>query len=122
MAQRIPQGTVSCSMADISTAHITAEDNRLLGELCADQVERSQTACHAWREAEFSAGYAVPVNGGWLLRILEDGAKADDQEAREAGFSEAFINLLAFWRSRNVGWVRIDQDADATQSLPVFDW
>ena len=41
---------------------------------------------------------------------------------KDAGFSEAFVALIAFWRERNVGWVRLDRDAAAVDSLPVFEW
>ena len=101
-------------MATISTAHLTAEDNTFLRRLAKDRMESGGTDVHVWRDV-------VPMEGGWLLRIYKDGAAEDDQAVQDAGFSEAFVALIAFWRERNVDWVRLDRDA-AVGSLPVFDW
>ena len=109
-------------MVTISTAHLTGGDSALLRQLTEDRTEDGGTDVHEWREAALHAGHVVPMEGGWLLRIYEDGAEEDDQKVKDAGFSQAFVGLIAFWRERNVGWVRLDQDAAVVESLPVFKW
>ena len=112
----------TASMVTVSTAHLTAGDNALLERLAGDRTESGGTDVHKWREVALHAGHVVPMEGGWLLRIYVDGAEEGDQEMRDAGFSEAFVGLIAFWRERNVGWVRLDQDAAKMKLLPVFEW
>ena len=109
-------------MAAISTAHITAGDDKLLRHLVEDRTESSGADVHEWREVALDAGYAIPIEGGWLLRIYEDGAEQEDQMVQDAGFSEAFVGLITFWRKRSVGWVRLDRDACTIKSLPAFEW
>lgn len=122
MAQDIPTGAVAYSMVRIGMSHITAGDDALLARLADDRTEGGGTDVHVWREAALGAdaGYAVPMEGGWLLRVQEDG-EDEDREVLAAGFSGAFVGLLAFWRERAVAWLRLDRDACAVAGLPVFE-
>lgn len=125
-ARHIVEGAAASLMVTISTAHLTAGDDTLLRRLTENHVENDggRIDHHAWCEAALGAGagYAVPMEGGWLVRVQEDSAEDEDQMVRDAGFSEAFASLIVFWRERNVGWVRLDRDAAVVVLLPVFGW
>lgn len=121
-ARHTVEDTTASRMVTVSTAHLTAKDNALLGQLAEDRTESGGTDVHEWREVALHAGHVVPMEGGWLLRIYEDGVTEDDQKVQDAGFSETFVGLIAFWRARDLGWVRLDRDAAVCESLPVFDW
>lgn len=119
-ARHTVEDATASVVVTVSTAHLTVGDNALLKRLTRVRTESNGTDDHEWREVALHAGHVVPIEGGWLLRIYEDGAEEDDQEVQDAGFSEAFVSLIAFWRERNVGWVRLDRDAAVAGALPVF--
>jgi hypothetical protein len=102
-------------LLDLSTAHITSKDARLLEAYRAD------------RKPSGKALVAYPFEYGWTVSTtgMLDGAadRADRLTAiRNEGFSEHFIRVLNHAADQDAVLVRFDADADFEPDLPRFDW
>jgi hypothetical protein len=90
-------------MLDISTRHITPGDATLLGE----------RGFH-----EFPLTVYLKREYGWFILVSED---VEEDELREAGLSEAFVNVFRYAKAAGAGWIMLDADGDIVQ-LPTNDW
>lgn len=102
------------SMLDLSTAHITSSDAKLLGEYRSEG--NSDKALIAY---PFEYGWTVSTSG------LNDGVadrRGKIADMRSEGFSEHFINLMKHAADRGAVLVRLDGGADYEPGLPTFDW
>jgi hypothetical protein len=107
---------------DLSTAHITEEDNALLmGDAAVeknvdgyDQPEQPSIPC-----VEYGYGFIVFVN-----HHHDDAAEQAAYVAAlvNAGYSSAFCNLIKLAWKLDVDMIRLDRDADEDDELPTFQW
>jgi hypothetical protein len=91
----------------LSTAHVTANDLRLIEE--RGQSEACPIGCADYRE------------GAWVV-VPSDG---DENDAlREFGFSESFVKAVDYARGRWVPYLRLDRDGDLIEctELDTHDW
>ena len=88
-------------VADISTAHLTKEDARLM---------ESGTDSPGFI-GQFEYGYF------WVTA-----AHREQATLRKLGYSETFITLLGRLNIMRIYYVAFDQDADALDDVPTFDW
>jgi hypothetical protein len=101
---------------DASTAHITAQDNKIL----SDWAKRSRKANHKiapYRTIDHSYGFFVHVH----LDGAED-REGYEQKAREEGISDAFFKLQEYARTHKCWWINLDTDADEVPGLPTHTW
>jgi hypothetical protein len=94
-------------MLDLSTAHMTAEDNQRCSER-ADEILGGYP-----RIVEHAYGYIVFVS-------TEDVAA----NLREEGFSEAFVDIYSRAAASDpaIMLINFDSDADVIEGLETFDW
>lgn len=96
---------------DLSTAHITESDSRLLS------VEAAFNDVPSLR--------VVPFEYGFYLTIISDLKEflADDKSAlREAGLSDAFIKILEKAAAHEINFIILDRDGGCDDELEVFEW
>ena len=91
---------------DVSTCHITKEDNDLLHDFCVNGSDSLIVD-------SFDGGYwvFVPDDRVEIVRL-----------STEKSFSKAFVNLLADAMSMKIWWIRFSTDGEVHQGLPTFDW
>jgi hypothetical protein len=89
---------------DLSTAHITGEDAKLLGD--PDVRDAAGLAVY---ENEYGFFIPVPPVGDYFT-------------GRADGFSEEFCNLVQFCQEQDIELIRLDRDAQVVVGLPTFDW
>jgi hypothetical protein len=90
---------------DISTGHITFQDNEILGG------DNTVIACE-------------PVEAGFFV-YLGTGSEALEhiQDVNEAGnMSPAFINILRWAVMVGCDIIKIDRDGELYEGLPTFEW
>jgi len=90
-------------VADISTAHITKEDARLLHEM---------NSC-----GEAPSYYELDEYG-WLVNV----DPADWAPMKELGYSNTFVALLMRAKMEGCSYLRLDRDGPVVDELPSFDW
>lgn len=101
-------------LLDLSTAHMTANDDKLLHAYDCSPRSRGAMICY-------------PIEGGFTISTscMRIGP-ADRREAikaiRKEGFSEAFINVLKHAADQDAVLVRFDRDAGYEPGLPCFNW
>ena len=109
---------------DMSTAHITREDNKILGELCEDHSVSA-------RFVEISGGpfYVESKDQGWVVVVFGETQITYYVRSKllEFGFSLAFVDLIDLvlcWRQDNeeIRGLWLDADAPVINTLPTFDW
>ena len=83
---------------DVSTDHITEQDMRLLDYKGRPRLEHGIIS--------------VPNEyGAWVHCLSDQGFTENNYEkVRAGGFSDSFIKLLEFARTRGCEWINIDQD------------
>lgn len=89
---------------DISTGHMTEEDDKLLKESEASLVVYS-----------YEYGYFVHVPD---LKTESSIIPA----FREHGFSEAFSKIMEYAQGKGFAFVRFDSDGAEYEELPMFNW
>ena len=95
---------------DASTGHITDRDSEVLCQLAANPSSLGTTISEYDR--------------GWFIAVPEESDGRPDfyNLCRDAGLSEAFINLVAHVRDVECQVLRLDTDGDVLDDLPTFDW
>ncbi len=91
---------------DISTGHISAKTNSLLGQVAGT---------NDWRftVAEYEYGYFI---------VVPNFAKDDQEYEYFEDVPEDLKNLLNFARDRNCLVLRLDADGEIYEELPYFEW
>ena len=87
---------------DVSTCYITEQDDAKLGY--------SNPPIPVY---EYEYGYFVHCSGFY---------GDTEQECREFGMSDDFINLMKYAYSQGCGFVKLDADGDDTLTFPKHDW
>lgn len=105
--EMLPCGLMMAKCLDVSTSHITKQDNMLLSIDC----DVSPSAATVFRKA-----------GGYFVHILYDEAEENDQELLEAGYSAEFIRIIQIARAEGASWICLDSTAEDTDFLPTFNW
>lgn len=95
---------------EISTSHITRNDDILLAEHCACKKDIAQNNCLTDISADVHAfGYFIyPTN-----KLTEKSSN---------GLSKDFIKIYNDAIKAGVELIRIDSDATINDDYPVFDW
>lgn len=98
---------------DCSMVHITKRDAELL-----------QAAVDEWELFEgfrdlVPLTYPFPAEHGFMVHVIDD----DELLAlhRQAGFSGAFMDLLAHARKYQCWWLRLDPDGEVFDEFPSFE-
>jgi hypothetical protein len=88
---------------DISTGHMTKEDN--------ERLQYLESNCKAY------SGYELR-DYGWLLYVgeIEENWSEDDK------WSSAFMNIMKTAQKAGCEYVRFDRDGRDYDELPKFDW
>jgi hypothetical protein len=93
---------------DISTGHMTENDDKLLKAATDDQRQVPSDAI----VYEYKEGYFVYVSSN----------PDQDVELTKEGFSAAFLNIIKKARSFKIKYVQFDADGITYADLPIFDW
>lgn len=98
-------------MLDLSTAHITAEDNRRCSERDIDDS-------YSFGSLPRIVGHAY----GYIVFVTEGPDAIDNLRAE--GFSEAFVGIYsrAAASENTIMLINFDSDADTVEGLATFDW
>ena len=99
-----PENTEYNTVAvDISTAHITANDGKLL------------------REQNFKRIYPAAPEG-WSHLFRPTKSEKELEKIRQHGFSEYFINIVKLAETQEYPYIRFYADAEIIKDLPQFTW
>jgi hypothetical protein len=99
---------------DVSTTHITANDDKLL----AAHVAKFE---HAPRDQDDYPSVLYPYDGGYWLFVSDHTDEERKQEFGARGFSDAFIGLLKFAAMRDIWWIKLDSEGNIYDDMPTFD-
>jgi hypothetical protein len=99
-------------MVDLSTAHMTAMDNRRCSKLAKEDLSGAtpRIVAHAY---------------GYIIFVTSDPEAVQRylRGLRKAGFSQAFIDIYRrAATSEKIMLINFDRDADQSDKLPSFDW
>lgn len=97
---------------DLSTAHVPQSDLDLL---------ETHTRPPGPGETGPVTVDARGEYGFWINVPTEDDLADKAMAVREAGYSQAFVDLLASARARGCDTLCLDCDADEDSNLPTFD-
>lgn len=100
-----------CKHLDISTVHLTEEDNDILSNFCTDI---------SYGEHDYGFYVSVPDVD---YESPDDGTlHAKINQALEDGLSESFVNILKYAHKNDCSIVVFDRDGEVDENLPTFDW
>jgi hypothetical protein len=105
---------------DLSTAHVTEEDNNLLTtDAVAEQRVHSGGEQPTIPCVEYGYGFIVFVN-----HHHDDEAEQTAYlvELVNNGYSSAFCNLIRLAWTLDADMIRLDRDAEECDELPTFQW
>jgi len=85
---------------DVSTAHITRQDSRILAEY--SQGNEAGLIVHRYEE-------------GFFIPVLEE-------RLTDARLSQDFIRLYRMAQENGISMLRLDRDAEIVEGLPVHEW
>jgi len=99
-------------MLTVSTGHYTESDDQMLEAIAFDkEPEYNHLTC-----------WVMPTGHGFIVWVSSDSMEEILVEYREAGFSEAFCNMVNKARELDCNWVRFDCDVPSTDGFQTFDW
>ena len=105
--EMLPCGLTMANILDVSTCHITKQDDEFLSNDC----DASDPAANASRKA-----------GGYFVHVSHDDTGEYDQKLLESGYSREFIRIIQIARAEGASWVCFDQSGSGTDFLPAFNW
>lgn len=88
-------------MADLSTAHVSPADREVLSMLATEPSKRS------------GAPLVLDYDGvGWIVSLagISDAQGEHEEAAREAGLSEAFLEIIRYGVLNEAEIIRFDRD------------
>jgi hypothetical protein len=113
---------------DVSTAHITAKDNKVLR--LVSQVQRAQEDGqptdelmlpeHADAAARFMS--CDDIRYGYMLFLSDEYVEEEHKAAEELQLSEGFATVVAQARALGCKAIRLDRDAAEYPTLQTFEW
>jgi hypothetical protein len=106
--EKLPCGLPMGKIMDVSARHITKGDNALLDNDCHDSLP----AVVVFRKDDF----------GYFVHVPHDDVEESERGMRDAGYSEALIELIRIARNEGASWVCMDSNGPDTEKLPAFDW
>lgn len=106
--EMLPCGLTLATWLDVSTRHITKQDNQLLGIDC----DASSPAAVVFRKGD----------QGYVVHVPHDDVEENERELQEAGYGAEFIGILQIARAEGASWVFLHTDGSETEVLPSFDW
>jgi hypothetical protein len=103
---------------DLSTAHVTQADMNLMADEAVANLDQD------------GPGAAVPVAVypyGAILFVLHYHDEPEEreqhlEEVRQAGYSEAVVELIKLAWELDVDMIRLDRDAETRDDLATFEW
>ncbi len=95
---------------DISTGHITENDNDLLGK------EDCPVVAYPYGPEEDQYGYLVCV------KMDEEAFQTEVILSKEYGFSESFIKIYKAAHAHGIEYVRFDRDGVEYEDIPIYNW
>lgn len=106
---------------DLSTGHITDDDNRYLTEKNYDFLQDNYVNLEPF-------GFRiVPHQYGWFVSVPD--IKAYDITPDEfkdmvisEGLSTFFADIILYAQGKECKWINLDCDADYQDDLPTFEW
>ncbi|MGG5810875.1 hypothetical protein [Falsiroseomonas sp. CW058] len=101
---------------DISTAHITLEDDRILAQWAECEMTKPLLR-PPYRVVRHAYGYFVHVRD----EPAEERAECE-AAARDEGISECFLEIQAIARRHGCWWINIDRDASILDGAATNDW
>lgn len=104
---------VGYGYADVSTGHITKEDNKRLADLAREEVHAAPRFTNPVAIAAYHGGYFITIPG--------EAEMIDDDFIQKMDVSSALIDLIRRCQSEGFFVLRLDRDA-YVQDLPTFDW
>jgi hypothetical protein len=90
---------------DLSTAHLTDEDRKILEGPYPFGDYGPRLAVHEY---------------GWICYLGEDGQFGED--ADQAGMSQHFVNIVRYAIGHGCSLINFDQDGPEIEELPTFEW
>jgi hypothetical protein len=102
-------GFTATRVADVSTAHVTARDGALMGDVA------SPYRCYH-HDRGHGAVFYTPLGDDDAAR--EEGA----QRLRQFGYSEAFVRLWRAATDAGLAYIMFDSDGAPVIGLPTFNW
>ena len=103
---------VTVDILEVSTGHITKEDDKILKECIDVGPEKHPQVIMA-----HAHGFMV---SSW--HNFEDNPEDFEQELLKIGHSPAYINLLRVANQTGSKWISIDSDASHYNWLPFYHW
>ncbi len=97
---------------DISTAHMTAQDNDLLARAVKER-DKINMALPLIRPYD---------HGAWVWVPDAEDMDFYAQPYSDYGFSPAFLKVLRYARENDCDWINFDSDAEQCLDLETFDW
>jgi hypothetical protein len=101
-------GAGICKYLDVSSGHIMEEDMYLLDFDGRARLEHEIIA--------------VPHEYGAWIHAMQNAAQDNYNALREAGFSDAFVNVLEFARKHECVWINIDAGGVIHRDLDWCEW
>jgi hypothetical protein len=104
------------AIAELSTAHMTPEDNEYLGKLAHDE-----------RHPYSALGRVIAHGYGYFVSLHYDDCCLPTQASwarslRSIGFSATFVKVVRECKKAGFTWVYFDRDADTVDGLPTVEW
>lgn len=107
--ETLPCGLALGKMMDVSTKHISMQDDELLDD---HSDARGPVPVIAFRKDDV----------GYFVHVPHDDIEESEREMRQAGYSEEFIGLLRIARSEGASMLCLAADSTPSDKLPSFDW
>lgn len=110
----------SLRAADLSTAHMSPRDDRLLRSLQEDSP-------HTLRVLQGAIGRVVPHGYGYFVSLHYDVDSYPTQASwaralRLVGFSATFVKVCRECKKAKFVWIYFDRDSDTVDGLPKETW
>ena len=97
------------SVLDISTGHITKEDDRLIKEAAPDENVLVPIITYGYKE-------------GYFVYVPSDDLKVHLDRCKRHGMSTQFCKILRLAAVRGIKYVQFDADGQTYADLKTYNW
>lgn len=104
----LPCGFPMGKFMDVSTKHITRNDDELLNIDCDARLP----GAIVFRKDDI----------GYFVHVPHDFVEESEQRMIETGYSKEFIRLMQIARSEGASLLCIAADSSSSDKMPSFDW
>lgn len=101
--------------AELSTAHITEKDSKLLSQCGVETSAQDTNAIFPVIEYEYGFLIFIPSKEVWKEYNVP-------QRLKEYDFSNAFTNIIETCMNEGLRQLNLDRDVEPFKDLPTFDW